>query len=455
MTEEQAQQIANFRYGMIAEVVVHKLERGEQAGIFKRLAAGTYKIPFSDKTRVDKRTLERWLGLYRRGGLEALKPTGRTDRGSARALTPQVLGRAEALKKELPARSVPQIIAMLELAGEVQHGQIKPSTLRRHLAALGVKVPSKERRLRRFGSPCRNHTWQGDCHHTLYLPDPMGGERKKQAYLLAFIDDYSRFVPHGEYYFEERRPKLEDALKKAVLKYGVPVRLYCDNGAIYSGPHLERIAGELGFQLIHSRPGKPEGRGKVEKFFQFVDRSFKPEAYELITRGKLTSIEQLNEYFWSWLEVSYHQRPHGAFKQTPRLRFESDLTPLKRLDPFRLRQSFLWQEERRVDKTGCISLEGNIYEVNASLSRRTVTVRYDPYSLDLIQVWHGKEQYPDAQPINLQRTRHRDLGQPAPVPAPVSTGLNLLELTKRQHEEDKKKALGEMRFPRLTEEAKK
>lgn len=75
-------------------------------------------------------------------------------------------------------------------------------------------------------------------------------------------------MPHGEYYFEERRPKLEDALKKAMLKYGIPSRLYCDNGAIYSGQHLDRIAGELGFQLIHSRPGRPQGRGKVEKYFQ-------------------------------------------------------------------------------------------------------------------------------------------------------------------------------------------
>ncbi|MDP2857586.1 MAG: DDE-type integrase/transposase/recombinase [Bacillota bacterium] len=267
MTQEQAQLIANFRYGMIAPVVVQTPVRGEQARFFKQLAAGSYQIPFSKATKITKRTLERWLRSYRSGGLDALKPTERADRGSARALTGPVLQKAEALKRELPSRSVPQIIAMLELSGEVEHTQVKPSTLRRHLSELGVKMPSRQRGHRRFGSPHRNHTWQADCHHTLYLPDPEGGERKRQAYPLAFIDDYSRYVPHGEYYFEERRPKLEDALKKAVLKYGVPSRLYCDNGAIYSGAHLERIAGELGFHLIHSRPGRPEGRGKVEKFY--------------------------------------------------------------------------------------------------------------------------------------------------------------------------------------------
>jgi hypothetical protein len=120
-----------------------------------------------------------------------------------------------------------------------------------------------------------------------------------------------------------------------------------------------------------------------------------------------------------------------------------------------VRQSFLWQQQRRVDKTGCFTLDGNIYEVSAALTRRSVTIRYDPYSLDLIQVWHGKEQYPDAEPVNLQRTRHRDLGQPLPPPTQASTGLNLLELAKRQHDEDTRQKLGEMRFPRLTGEAEK
>jgi transposase InsO family protein len=452
MTKEQAELIANFRYGVIAPLVVERLDRGEQARILRELAAKEYSVPFSKATRVHKRTLERWLRHYRRGGLEALKPTGRADRGNPRSLPRAALEKAVGLKRELSSRSVPQIISMLELMGEVDHGQLKPSTLRRHLSALGIRMPSRESSHRRFQSPHRNHTWQGDCHHTLYLPDPEDPGRKRQAYLIAFLDDYSRFVPHGEYYFEERRPKLEDALKKAVLKCGIPSRLYCDNGAIYSGQHLERIAGELGFHLIHSRPGKPQGRGKVEKFFQYVDRSFKPETYALIAAGKITTLEQLNEYFCAWLEVAYHRKVHGVLKQTPKDRFESDPTPLKRLDPFRVRQVFLWQEKRRVDKTGCFTLDGNTYEVSAALVRRTITVRYDPYDLSLIQVWVGNEQYPDAQPLDLQRTRRREVSQSTPILTTPSISISLLELAKRQYEEIKRQKLGEMRFPRVEEE---
>jgi hypothetical protein len=183
-----------------------------------------------------------------------------------------------------------------------------------------------------------------------------------------------------------------------------------------------------------------------------VDRSFKPEAYALIASGKISILQQLNEYFWAWLEVAYHRKVHGVLKQTPKDRFESDSTPLRRLDPFKVRQAFLWQEKRRVDKTGCFTLDGNTYEVSAALARRTITVRYDPYDLSLVQVWLGNEQYPDAQPLDLQRTRRREVSQPTPVAATPPVSMSLLELAKRQYEEERRQKLGGMRFPRLEEE---
>jgi transposase InsO family protein len=411
---------------------------------------------------VGKRALERWLSLYRKGGLEALKPKERADRHSSRSVPDKALEKAKALKKEIPQRSVPQIITILELAGEAEKGQLKQSTLRRQLGPAEKAESPRPKPRRRFEAPCRNRgpteggCWQGDCHHTLYLPEREAKGKNRQAYLLAFIDDYSRYVTHGEYYFEERRPKLEDALKKAVLKFGVPSRLYCDNGAIYSGPHLERISGELGFHLVHSRPGVPEGRGKIEKFFQYVDRSFKPEAYALIASGKLSTLEELNKRFWAWLEL-YHQKPHGSLKKTPKERFEEDRTPLRRLDLLKVRQSFLWQEKRRVDKTGCFSLGAPTfggsptYEVSAALIRKQVVIRYDPYDLGAIQVFHEGEAYPDAQPLDLKQPRQRDLGQAAQSPV-TPTGLNLLELAKRQYDEEQRKKLGAMRFPRPLKE---
>lgn len=201
VTEEQSTLIANFRYGVIAPMVVQPLARGEQARMLRELAGREYNIPFSASTRIHERTLERWLCAYRKGGLEALRPKRRADSGSSRTVPEAALEKAKALKKEVPQRSVPQIITMLEMAGEAEKGQLKESTLRRHLGPVEKTSSRRPKAHRRFESPHRNHTWQGDCHHTLYLPDPENKGKNRQAYLIAFIDDYSRYVVHAEYYF--------------------------------------------------------------------------------------------------------------------------------------------------------------------------------------------------------------------------------------------------------------
>jgi hypothetical protein len=167
VTEEQSLLIADFRYGVIAPVVVQQpLSRGEQTRMLREMAGRDYNIPFSESTRVGERALERWLSAYRKGGLEALKPKERTDSGGSRAVPEAALKKARALKKEVPQRSVPQIITMLELAGEVEKGQLKQSTLRRQLGPAEKVASPRPKPRRRFEAPCRNHTWQGDCHHT-------------------------------------------------------------------------------------------------------------------------------------------------------------------------------------------------------------------------------------------------------------------------------------------------
>lgn len=169
-----------------------------------------------------------------------------------------------------------------------------------------------------------------------------------------------------------------------------------------------------------------------------------PEAGALIRSGELRTIDQLNELFWAWLDVAYLNRVHSAINQTPRERFDKDTEPLRRIDPVTLREIFLWEEQRMVDKTGCFSLHGNAYEVEASLTRQQVLLRYDPYDLSQIQVWHEGKRFPDAVPVQLRRQRHKGVEPAEPAPAP--TGLNYLELAKKQHEVNKQAALGRMSY---------
>ncbi len=413
MKMDLPQQIAAFRYGLIAPIVSRQtpLTPGELKAYLEQVCEQPYDIPgTSTRSRLSVRSVERYLSAYRKGGWEALVPKTRTDKGNHR-LPQTVIDKAIALRKERPERSVEQIVLLLEENGDAAVGTVAHSTLARHLRNAGVNrqqlMNSPERGHHRFESEFPHQIWQADFQHTLYLPDPNHPGKRKKAMLFGIIDDYSRAMIHAQFYWDERLPRLEDSLKKGMLHHGLPETLYVDNGAVFSSDHLKRICGRLGIHLAHSRPYRPAGRGKIERFFQFIDSSFVPEAYAAIENGTLTSLQQLNDALHDWLSGYYHLRKHGSTKQAPKERLESSTRKTRRVSIEELAEVFLWEEERKVDKASCISLYGNSYEVDPDLSGRKATLRYDPFDLRVIQVWVDETRKEDARPLDLSRRHDR------------------------------------------------
>jgi transposase InsO family protein len=438
MNEQERQQVANFRYGLIAPLVSRKLETGEQMTLMREIVSHMYTTPAGEEKRLSLRTLERYVQAYRTGGWDALLPSVRADKLQAREIPADVLEKAIALKQEQPGRSVRQMIAILELAQFVAPGTLKESTLSKQLRSRGMTrkalTTTNSSTFRRFEAIHRNAVWQGDVQHTLYLPHPDKPGKKAMAYLVIFIDDFSRLCVHGQFYFEERIARLEDCLKKAILKHGVPEMIYVDNGAIYSSHHFERICGRLRTELKHTRPGRPQGRGKQEKFFRFVDQSFVPEAYDLIEQGKIQTLADLNRFFAAWIEIAYHQKVHNSFKQRPLDRYQKDDHEVRHLPPHELAEVFLLEETRKADKTGCISLLGSIYEVETKLAGSKVQVRFDPHDLALIQVWQDGVRLKDAKPLKLRDPKRRTKkAEPETEAKPPKTGLNYVELIAEEH----------------------
>lgn len=138
-----------------------------------------------------------------------------------------------------------------------------------------------------------------------------------------------------------------------------------------------------------------------------MDTSFKPEAYASIEQGKLTTLEQLNHALAAWVEGHYHLREHGSTKQSPKDRMAASPRVMRRQTLAELTEIFLWEEKRMVDKTGCVSLDGNTYEVDLTLCKQRVQLRYDPFDLAVIQVWHEGRRYADATVIDLSRPYDR------------------------------------------------
>ena len=251
--------VAQFRYTVIAPLVVRKLAYGEQRALIQQQSAQVWTGPDGQVGLIHPRTVLRWLAAYRSGGLEALKPGHRVDRPSRRV--PQaVLDRAVALRAEDPHRSARQIIQMMEWAHEIDSGTLKHSTLTYHFrkvaAAAYVAAPPADTFRRRL-APYYNAEWQGDSQMTLALPDPDHPDRRKKVYLIAFIDDATRSVVGSRFFFDENRPRLEEVLKWAVIRHGIPAIVHVDNGSIYASKYLTRVCAELGTDLRHSRPYRP------------------------------------------------------------------------------------------------------------------------------------------------------------------------------------------------------
>jgi hypothetical protein len=230
--------------------------------------------------------------------------------------------------------------------------------------------------------------WQSDIKYGPYLPEPSDPEKKYRTYLLAIIDDATRFVVHGEFYAEQKLPILEDGLRKAILRYGTPKSIYVDNGKIFTSTWFQLACAKLNIRHLKARPYNAEAKGKVERFNRTVE-SFLAE----LSLQKAQALEELNRFFSAWLSEGYNNKPHSALNgKTPTEIFAMDNAPLRFSNIEILKDAFLHEAERRVDKAGCLNLNGKIFDAGSEWIRKKVTVRFDPFNLDEVQLWHEGEQ---------------------------------------------------------------
>jgi len=398
MTTNKRNEIAAFRYGLIADVVNRFIEpsHSEIRSHFAALSKQIVEIPYSTRKSVSIRSLERYKEIYEKKGYEGLLPKKSKTIGS-KAIPKKILELAETLRKERPERSVEQIIFILENSNAIETGTVSQSTLSRHLKSKNLSridligSGNSKQIYQRFETLYPHQLWQSDFKHAVYLTDPLNNKNRKRTKLCAIIDDNSRYIVHAQFYWDEKMPTLEDCLKKAILKHGTCEQFYCDNGSAFSSKHLSNICARLGIKLSHSVPYRPVGRGKIERFFQFIDSSFIPEAYEAIEKGNVSSLDALNSALNIWLEGYYHQRKHGTTNHSPDDMIKNTIHQTRNLPSNEVIKMFFVGEERKVDKTGCISINGVKYDVGPTLSKQKIEARFDPFVQDTIEIWQDNQ----------------------------------------------------------------
>lgn len=349
---------------------------------------------------ISERTLRRMLQKFRDGKLEALKPKERSDRGESRAISAEIITEAVKLKEELPYRSIRRILEILEREGKIKPGEIAASTMSRNLRNMGMTTRDfrmkKDKGIgsRRFQKPHKGMLWQTDIKYGPSLPDPVEPKKMRRTYLIVFLDDATRLVVHGEFYFHQRLPILEDCFRKALLSWGICYAVYLDNGKIFVSKWFRAACAHLGIRHLPTASYSPQSKGKVERFNRTVE-----EFFEELRLEPVTDLKELNRKFQLWLGESYHKRPHRGLPlktgsnehQSPMEAWEADASAMRYITPEECKVAFLWAAEKTTDKTGCFPLHGVVLEAGAAFIRQKIEVRFDPFDLTTAEVWQNGE----------------------------------------------------------------
>jgi putative transposase len=415
---DRAQEIGLFRWRIVGEATDVSLSARERGALVRALAAREHLGPDGRWVRVSRNTLDRWIRAYREGGFDALVPA---PRRVANKTPERVLELALALRREQPARTAAQIHRIIV---EAEGSSPTARTIQRHLTAAGLpwKGGQITRALGRFEAELRNELWTGDALHGPLIDG-------RRAFLFCFIDDHSRLLVGYRWAAREDVLNASRALRAGLAARGVPKAIYVDNGSPFVSGQLLRACAVLGIRLIHSRPGRPEGRGKIERAFRTIRDQL---LVELEDRAP-ASLHELNRSCQAWVESVYHRRVHSETGQAPLERFLAQGPPALPGERA-LREAFRWAERRTVSRTGTVGMHGNGYEVDAGLAGRRVDLIFDPLELSEVEVRLDGRHAGLAVPLRIKRHVH-PRAQPPRQPA-EPTGIDYLGLIRQRRERE-------------------
>ena len=441
------------RYTMVSQIMDPDIDEAKRRQLREDIAK---------REGISKRTLYRYEARYRENHFEGLIPQNRQKRRSQKLPDnwEEIVGEAIQLKREVPRRSVRQIILILETEGWAPPGVIKASTLQRYLynAGLGVKqmkryTEARENTSRRFCRAHRLELLQGDIKYGPVIRNKEG--RLIKTYLSSLIDDHSRMIVQAEFYDNQRAEVVEDTFHKAVLKVGTWDCAYLDNGKQYISRQLEESCARLGIRILHAKPYACQAKGKIEVYHKSVDR-FIAE----IQVAHVHSVSELNEKWKIFLEQDYQKKPHSGIREyyesmdvevppqgiTPEQEWMRDERCQKFLDVKTVSEAFTHHEERQIDKSGCFDFGGRKYEASAALAGMKVEIAYDPLNTGTITVRYGKMDAIQAHPVKIGAFADKNPERPLGMTNELPETSRFLDALEKRYKESHRQAAQALSF---------
>jgi len=374
MNQDKKQSIALMRYSAIAPLISGTQDDYESlSAFFREVSAKGIKAPNGEIRYYSPATLEKWYLNYKKQGFDALIPSGRSDCGVSRKIDDELREEIMYLKHNYPRLSASAIYRSLQDKGSISSKQLSEATVCRFINQMMLQERlTNNQDMRRYERPHINEVWCGDSSVGPYLKTDDG--KKHRVYVIALIDDASRFITGIDLFFNDTFVNLMSVMKSAISKYGKPKVFNFDNGSAYKNKQMELLAARIGTTISYCHPYTPTQKAKIERWF----RTLKDQWMAALDMRDFHSIDELRGSLFQFVR-NYNQSVHSSLKgMSPMNRFFSEPELINRLPDDQIEKSFLLEIERRVSADCVITIDQVEYEVDYRFAKQRITLRYTP-----------------------------------------------------------------------------
>ena len=380
MNRDIKQSIALMRYSAIAPLITGTQADYESlSAFFREASAKGIKAPDGKIRHYSPGTIEKWYLAYKKKGFDALLPSGRSDSGVSRKIDDELSEEIKFLKHTYPRMSAAAIYRQLKDKGSISSKQLSESTVCRFINQMMLQEKlTNNQDMRRYERPHINEVWCGDSSVGPYLKTDDG--KKHRVYVIALIDDASRFITGIDVFFNDTFTNLMSVMKAAVSKYGKPKVFNFDNGAAYKNRQMELLAARIGTTIRYCHPYTPTQKAKIERWF----RTMKDQWMASLDMRDFHTLDKLRGSLQQFVG-SYNKRIHSSLNGlSPQERFFSEPELIKRLPDETIEKSFLLELDRTVSADCVILINQTEYEVDYRFAKQRITIRFSP---DLSEIY--------------------------------------------------------------------
>ena len=402
MTDREKNEVATFRYGIISPVL-HST-RQDQKGYFTEMSKKSFDVPYLGRRQYKWPTFKHWLKVYRKSGIDGLRPVERKDKGKTRKIDADLGEAIKEAKEESPYLSCSNLYRLLLIEERLPHPPISEGTLRKFLKDNGLDKREKPVARKKYEAALVNELWVSDFMHG---PRNLFGKGSR-VYLCAIIDDHSRVIVGGKFFDRENTPVLVELFKAAALTYGLPNKFYCDNGAPFSSHGFLWSCAKLEVALIHSKPYDSPSRGKIERFNRTVRQKF----LNPLPLHQIKSLDHLNELFSEWLGKEYNRHYHTGIGGKPLDRYMAGIKKV-RIRTITVREldlCFYQTLTRKVKNDSTISIKGKLYELPSGTIGKKVEIRFPGDDPSNLTFYENNQPVCSIKPVDVHKNARNYIG---------------------------------------------